>query len=302
MGLRITDEMRQATVLADLQDASTRLSKTQEVMASGRTINQPSDNPYGTSQALGLSSDLSATGQYQRNVSEAMGWQNVTDSALTTMNNSVQRVRELLIQGSSDSAGPDARSAAAQEIDQLIESVKQDGDATYEGRYVFAGTATGTKPYAVGGSDAYAGDSGAVARAIGPGVSVQVNVLGSTILGSAGGDGKLLDTLRNISAHLKGGTTADMDALRTTDLAQLDQNSSTIMQAQATVGATTNRLQTADSRLQDVSLATTQLLSNVEDADMAKTMTDFSMQQSVYQAALRAGANIVQDSLMDFLR
>ena len=38
-----------------------------------------------------------------------------------------------------------------------------------------------------------------------------------------------------------------------------------------------------------------------EDADMAKTMVDFSTQQAVYQSALRAGAQIIQPSLMDFL-
>ena len=43
-------------------------------------------------------------------------------------------------------------------------------------------------------------------------------------------------------------------------------------------------------------------LSNTEDADMAKTLIDFSTQTSAYQAALKAGANIVQTSLMDFLR
>jgi flagellin-like hook-associated protein FlgL len=30
-------------------------------------------------------------------------------------------------------------------------------------------------------------------------------------------------------------------------------------------------------------------------------MTDFSMQATVYQSALKAGANIVQTSLLDFL-
>jgi flagellin-like hook-associated protein FlgL len=34
---------------------------------------------------------------------------------------------------------------------------------------------------------------------------------------------------------------------------------------------------------------------------MAATLIDYSMQQSVYQSALRAGAGIVQASLMDFL-
>ena len=39
-----------------------------------------------------------------------------------------------------------------------------------------------------------------------------------------------------------------------------------------------------------------------EDADIAKTMIDFNSQSAAYQASLRAGASIVQASLMDFLR
>jgi flagellin-like hook-associated protein FlgL len=31
-------------------------------------------------------------------------------------------------------------------------------------------------------------------------------------------------------------------------------------------------------------------------------MTDYSMQSAVYQAALRSGAQLIQPSLMDFLR
>jgi len=143
-----------------------------------------------------------------------------------------------------------------------------------------------------------------VAREIGPGVSVQVNVVGSSLLGNgqAAADGKLLNVLRDISDHLKSGTVVDMNTLRTTDLKAIDVNLDAISQARATVGATTNRLESADSRLQEVEESLTKLLSDVEDADMAKTYTDFSMQQSVYQSALKAGANIVQQSLLDFLR
>jgi flagellar hook-associated protein 3 FlgL len=34
---------------------------------------------------------------------------------------------------------------------------------------------------------------------------------------------------------------------------------------------------------------------------MAQTMIDFSTQSAVYQAALKAGATLIQPSLMDFL-
>jgi flagellar hook-associated protein 3 FlgL len=133
---------------------------------------------------------------------------------------------------------------------------------------------------------------------------VQVNVLGSAVLGSGQGaaDGKLLNVLRDISDHLKSGTVADANTLRNADLKNLDTNLDLLSQTRATVGATTNRLESADSRLQQVEESSTKLLSDVEDADMAKTYTDFSMQQSVYQSALRAGGNIVQQSLLDFLR
>ncbi|MEA2450084.1 MAG: flagellar hook-associated protein 3 FlgL, partial [Thermoleophilaceae bacterium] len=214
------------------------------------------------------------------------------------------RARYLAIQGASDSAGQAARNAAAAEIDQLIESVKQEANASYGGRYVFSGTATDTPPYTVAGADTYAGDTAAVAREIGPGVSVQVNVIGQSLLGDgqAAADGKLLNVLRDLSDHLKSGTVANMNTLRTADIKALDTNLDAISQSRATVGATTNRLESADSRLQQVEESLTKLLSDVEDADMAKTYTDFSMQQSVYQSALRAGSNIVQQSLLDFLR
>jgi flagellar hook-associated protein 3 FlgL len=284
---------------------STRLSKTQERLSSGKQITRASDDPYGTSRALTLSGDIAGTQQYQRNVSEATAWEDVTDSALSKITDAVNRARELAIQGASDASGQSARTAAAAEIDQLIASVKQEANASYGDRYVFSGTKTDVQPYNVqSASDAYSGNTGVVAREIGPGVSVTVNVLGSDILGQgqAAGDGKLLNVLRDISDHLKSGTVADMNTLRTTDLKGLDTNLDLISQTRATVGATTNRLESADSRLQDVEGSITKLLSDVEDADMAKTAVDYSMQQSVYQSALHAGANIVQQSLLDFLR
>ena len=61
-------------------------------------------------------------------------------------------------------------------------------------------------------------------------------------------------------------------------------------------------LESALSRLSEVEESTLTQLSETEDADMAKTLIDFSSQQAAYQAALKAGANIVQSSLMDFLR
>ena len=70
----------------------------------------------------------------------------------------------------------------------------------------------------------------------------------------------------------------------------------------STVGARYNQVeqmrQTADDRVLNL---TTQL-SNVEDIDLPKTITDLQLQQTSYQVALAAAAKVVQPSLIDFLR
>ena len=86
------------------------------------------------------------------------------------------------------------------------------------------------------------------------------------------------------------------------DLQGVDDMLDQLSAARAQVGARTNRLETQQTRLKDTELNVEDLLSKTEDADMAKAMVDFSMQQSIYQSALQSGARVLQPSLLDFLR
>jgi flagellar hook-associated protein 3 FlgL len=287
-------------VLADLNDIAAKVSRTQLKMASGKEILRPSDDPFGTGRALGLRSELAGMEQYRRNAADADGWTTATDTALGSIGDLAQRARALVLRGANGTVAIAEREKVAQEIDQLLAAVKDTANSNYAGRSLFAGTATATKPYATA-SDAYAGDAGDIVRSIGPGVSVIVNVRGSEVLGD-GTDGKLLNTLRDIAGHLRGTTAADTAALSTTDLVAIDRSIDDVLDARSRVGAIANRISAADTRLAELDENARGLLSKTEDADMAATIVDFSMQQSVYQSALRAGAGIVQSSLLDFLR
>ena len=301
MPSRITHQMIGRSVVTDANLAANKLAETQRKLSSGRDILRPSDDPFGANRALVMRESVERVSQHQRNVDEAIGWQTATDSALSRVTDMIHRVRELLVQGSTDSMTQAGRDGIASEIDQLVEAVKQEANTSYAGRYLFSGTLTQTKPYS---TDAYAGNSAAIAREIGPGVSVQVNVIGSDLLGSgqAANDNRLLHVMRDIAQHLRGGTAADMTALRGTDLQRLISNTDEVARLRAVVGGTTNRLEAAQLRLRELEETATRLLSETEDADMAEAMVAFSMQQSVYESALRSGATIVQASLMDFLR
>ena len=170
-----------------------------------------------------------------------------------------------------------------------------------------SGTATGVAPYVQGADDTYQGDDAGwepavpgVLREIGPGVTMSINTVGRELLGDGqtANDDKLLDVLRDVADHLRAGDGAALKA----DLARADKNLDTLLEMRARNGARTNRLDSATNRLDEIQGALTKQLSDTEDADFTKTMIDYNSQSVAYQAALKAGANIVQSSLMDFLR
>jgi flagellar hook-associated protein 3 FlgL len=297
---RITSSMVHRGVLADLNEIATKVSRTQLKMSAGKEILRPSDDPFGAGRALTLRTELDGLEQYRRNTVDAEGWTGATDSALGTIGDIAQRARELLLQGATGTVAPSERLKVAGEIDQLIAAAKDTGNSNYAGRSLFGGTATATKPYG-SATDAYLGDGGDIVRSIGPGVAVIINTRGSDVLGN-GADGKLLNTLRDISAHLRGTSPADDAALRGADILAIDRSIDDVLTVRAQVGAVANRISAADNRLAELEENARGLLSKTEDADMAATIVDYSMQQSVYQSALRAGAGIVQTSLLDFLR
>jgi flagellar hook-associated protein 3 FlgL len=255
---------------------------------------------------MSLRASMSANTQYQSNIDDAKGWQDTTETALSSINDYYQRAHDLLIEGASDTEDSTARGAIAQEIDQIIDGMKEAANATYAGSYVMSGTTTGSPPYVSGTDDTYKGDDAGsdpavpgVLREIGPGVTVSINTTARSVLGDgqASGDGKMLNLLRNISDHLKANDGAALKA----DIGDADKNLDTLLSARARNGALTNRMDAASERLDQIQSALTDQLSNTEDADYTKTMIDFSSQSVAYQAALKAGANIVQSSLMDFL-
>lgn len=297
---RITNSMVTEQALADINASQNRLNITQEQLASGKKISQPSDDPYGASQAVSLNGQISQLGDYSNNIADGTAWSQASDSALQSIQGEVQRVQELVTEAANGTNSQSNLNAINSEVTQLTSAIKQDANAQYGNQYIFSGSATGTAPYSAS-SDTYQGNSNAITRAIGPGgATVTVNADLSSVLGSgaSANDGKLLNTLANISAHLTSGNQAGLG----NDLTSLSTNLSSLAQVQTTVGTTADRLQLASSRIQSLQTSDTAALSNVQDADMASTMTDFSNEQAAFTAALKASASIVQSSLMDFLK
>ena len=294
--MRVTSLMLSRGVLEDVGRASLKLARTQQKLSSGKELTRPSDVPPAVGRALQLRAEMEGAQQLQRNVAEGQGWVDVTDSALETINDALQRVRELVIQAGTDVAGGEPRLAIAEEVKGIIDSVKTAANSQYGGRFIFSGTRTNVQPYQMGADDSYDGDSEPLKVQIGPGVTIDVGTPGLSAIGDD--TGGLLATLRGVVDHLEGNDGAALAA----DPGLLDDALDDLNAVRAKVGATYNRLEVANGRLGEYEGTTLKLLSETEDADFAKTMIDYSIQQSALQAGLKAGASIVQNSLLDFLR
>jgi flagellar hook-associated protein 3 FlgL len=299
--MRITEGIISGRNLADLQRANAAVAKASLQVSTGNRLSRPSDDPQAVQKALNLRGDLAATAQYMDTANASQGWAQATDDALSDINDVLQRAREAVVQGGNGTMSQKDRNDIATQIDQLIGQAKASGNATFDGQYIFAGQKTDTAPYDPDGADTFNGDTGSIIRTIGPGVSVQLNGSLGSVLGN-GSDGKALQVLRDIAAHLRGGTAADTNALRTSDLSAIDASMADVSTARAEAGALSNRLTTAANRLTDLQTSTENVRSGVEHVDLAEAISQLSSQQAVYQAALQAtGSSLSQRTLMDFL-
>ena len=194
-------------VLTNINNSQNAIAVTQEQLSTGRSINQPSDNPYGASLAISLNGDLSGLSMYQSNVNDGTAWATAAGTAMQNITSMTQRVQELVVQASNGTQSATDLQAAAQEVNQLTASIEQEANTQYNGQYVFSGTSTNTQPYAAATGDVYQGNTAQVLRTIGPGTSLQVNTDLSSVLGSGptANDGLLLNTLRNITADMNSG-------------------------------------------------------------------------------------------------
>lgn len=101
----------------------------------------------------------------------------------------------------------------------------------------------------------------------------------------------LIDALQNDDQEMVGGL-----------IGALEHATDHILDFRAAVGANIRRMDATTGRLEDLSLSITELLSEVEDADIIKVTTELATQQNVYQSALNAVARVLQPSLVDFVQ
>lgn len=300
--MRVTSAMMVNDMLRNLNTNTRRLDESQRQLYTGRKINAPSDDPSGLVKALRLRTALNENQQYLANINEANSFMDTTDGALNSINEVLQRVRELTVKASTGSNAPDDMKAIATEIEQLREQLLLVANSTYGSKYIFAGSNVTQAPC---DGDFWKGNSETLPTEIGIGVKIALNLDMKAFFGNPGGvdtggspDGglfALMNDLKTAVDNSEHGTASSM-------LDNIDAKLNELSGKRAVVGARVNRMELQQNRLQEAEVSLSRLLGGVEDADMEQVIMNLRMQENVYRASLAAGARIIQPSLADFLR
>jgi flagellar hook-associated protein 3 FlgL len=300
--VRITQKAVTQTALQGLNRNLSDLGKLQQQLTSGKIVSKPSDSPSGVNRAMQVRQDQAAAAQQARNISDAQGWMDFTDTTLQSMVTQVNRVRDLTIQASNGGAlSESGRIAIGTEVAALRESLLGLANQSVDGRPLFGGITPGNTAYDAAGT--YNGVGGAygipvvgVTRRIADAEDVRIDVTGPEAFGDPSGT-DLFALVGRIASDVAGAPEALGD-----DLGDLDVALARLLTAVSSVGARAARVDTAAQTNTDLQLSLTKQLALVEDVDLPKTIMQLQFQQTGYQAALQATSQVVQPSLVDFLR
>ncbi|MBT8097934.1 MAG: flagellar hook-associated protein FlgL [Woeseia sp.] len=160
--MRISSNSSFERGLGMMQQLQVALDRTQQQISSGRRLLSPSDDPIAAARTVEMRESLARMEQFDRNGEIARNRLSYEESTLVSVNDVLQRVRELALQANNDTQSPDTRAQIAGEmrdrVDQLVALANQ-RDGT--GRYLFSGNRDATTPVSESnGLFSYNGDQG----------------------------------------------------------------------------------------------------------------------------------------------
>jgi flagellar hook-associated protein 3 FlgL len=179
--MRISTAQFYESSAANYQKNFANVVKSSEEASSLVRVNTAADDPVGASRLLQLGQQASMLDQYNSNTSTIKATLGQAESVMTSINNVLQRAKELAI-GANNAGYTDAdRQANAAELGQIEEQLLSLMNSQDEnGKYIFAGSKGDTVPFSRNsdGTYSYNGDQVTLDLAVGDSMSMATNVTG----------------------------------------------------------------------------------------------------------------------------
>ena len=294
--MRVTSNYQYDVYRNNIRNAQTNYFLAQQRVMTGKRYTHVSEEPIAALTALNARSLRSRLEQLDKNLSVAKEYTGTTESVLDEVNTVLKRAYTLAIQGASDATTQESRTAMANEVGSLMKRLVDLGNTQgVGGKYIFAGQASDTEPFAVGGPTlTFAGDTLPVNVEVRPGEVMRANLENADAFFTG-----IYDALATLQSDLQGG---DVLLISSQDVAAMQDSMNTLAAARglnATKLQEIERLKSEGARRMD---DLTKTVSDNEDIDLAEAVTKMQMAETAYTAALQVAGQGFRLSLMDFLR
>ncbi|WP_455721509.1 flagellin N-terminal helical domain-containing protein [Agathobacter sp.] len=139
--MKINRNMSAVTANRQLLGTENRLSQSMKRLSSGYKINSAEDNPAGMAISNKMRAQIAALDQAKSNSSDAQNVMKIADGALSEVSSILQRIRELSVQGASDTYAKEDKEALQSEINELTKEVDRiSSDTEYNTKTLLDGS------------------------------------------------------------------------------------------------------------------------------------------------------------------
>ena len=284
-----------AAIAANRKEQNTALQE----ISTGRNVNQISDNPAATAEVVLNHIQSSQDNQYLRNISDLQAQGQSIDATLNSTVQAVTQAISLGIEGANGTLSDADRQAVAEQLIGIRNQVLSLANQTYQGNFVFSGTATSTQPFVLDSTQPngvkYNGNTNTNSIAISQGNSIPINVPGSQIFTNPAGD--VLGSLNGIITALQ--NNSGIAAAN----ANLQQAFTQLTTQRVFYGNSLQQLQATQTFLNSEKIQLAQQENTLVGVDLASSITNLQQSTIATNAILSAAGQILSTlNLLSFLK
>jgi len=305
---RVATNSQTNYMLSQISKANSNLQQSETQVSSGKVSDTYAGIGDKTAALEGARVAAQRADAYQANTQLAVTQTDLQDTQLTTLAGLASQLQKAVQTAAGNSDGTDLMNQANsifQQASQILNSTDANGN------YIYGGSLTDQKPFTATSlanlstgtvSSFFKNDSSKKTVQVGDGQTETIGVLASDI----GTD--LMTSLQNLY-NLDGGTgslsgaltTTQTDSLKNTVLPDASKAATSLNSVTALNGDVYNNLKSSITNQATMSKLYTGFVSDIEDVDMAKALTNLSSNQTALQAVLTVTSKLNNLSLLNFM-
>jgi flagellar hook-associated protein 3 FlgL len=285
-------------ILADLQQSQSTLNTALQQVATGLSVNVPSDNPAASAAMVQNTIETGNVDQYTKNISTVLA---SVESASSVLSNVVTALTQAVSLGTEGANGTNTTSnlqAIATQVQGVLSTIVSEANTSVAGAYLFGGTGSST-PYTADTSSStgytYNGNTDETSVVVGDSLSVQVNLPGSQIFSDTSNN--ILGALSSLVTALQSGDTSGIE----TATNSLTSAIAFVGKQQAFYGNAENQLNSQDTFLQQETVTLASQATNLVGINLATAAANLSQAETENSAALAATAKVLPNTLLSYL-